>query len=85
MINEGNYSLEFLFDNEAAREELIAVAIKMDIDFDAVDGAWEADELALVAYGSQAELVALAEEHHRLHGGGFSFNADEVIEVLEAA
>ena len=81
--SEELFALNFFFDDEESRDEVIAVATRMDLDYDAVDGAEEEGDIGLAVYGPKKDLVALAAEEHRLHGDGFSFNEEEVIESLE--
>jgi hypothetical protein len=81
--NSEEFSLSFMFDDEESRDEVIEVATRMDLDYDAVDGAEEEGDIGLAVYGTKEELVALAAEEHRLHGHGFSFNEEEVIEAIE--
>jgi hypothetical protein len=81
--NSEEFSLSFFFDDEESRDEVIEVATRMDLDYDAVDGAEEEGDIGLAVYGTKKELVALAAEEHRLHGDGFSFNEEEAIEAIE--
>jgi len=79
------FSLQFTFDNEESWKEFRSVSkshgLFLDIDVISEDE----DGIVINFFGTQEELIKFAEIDHDLHGGGFSFNPQDVIETMEEA
>ena len=83
--NTQEYVLQMTFDDEASWEEFRDVCKARDLFLDIDVISEDEDGQVINFFGTQEELIQFAEIDHILHGAGFAFNPQEVIEVMEPA
>lgn len=83
--NTQEYVLQMTFDDEASWEEFRDVCKSRDLFLDIDVISEDEDGQVINFFGTQEELIQFAEIDHTLHGDGFAFNPQEVIEVMEPA
>lgn len=80
-MDNNEFSLSFQFDDEESLNE-IEEFVKSNpiLDYDVLN---EDEEISLVVYGPKKDLIEVAAFDHKLHGDGFSFNPQDVLEAIE--
>ena len=77
---KATHSLGFSFDDDAESFTNILTFVKTKgLKYNSVEN----DELYINVFGTQSELIEVAELDHKLHGDGFSFNLHDATECME--
>jgi hypothetical protein len=83
MENTKEYALQITFNDEESFNEFKDVCKAKDLFLDIDDISNDDEGISIVFYGTQNELMQFAEIDHSLHGDGFSFNQNDVIDAME--
>lgn len=80
-MDNNEFALSFQFcDAESLNDIEEYVKANPALDYDVVN---EEEEISLVVYGTKEDLIDVAAYDHNLHGAGFSFNPEDVLEAIE--
>ena len=80
-MDNNEFALSFQFNDMESLNALEAyVKANPSLDYDALQ---EDEEISLVVYGTKKDLIDVAAYDHKLHGAGFSFNPQDVLEAIE--
>ena len=83
MENTKEYTLQITFNDDDSFNEFKDVCKAKGLFLDIDETSNDDEGIAFTFYGTQNELMQFAEIHHSLHGDGFSFNQNDVIDVME--
>lgn len=87
MENTKQYALQITFNDDESFNEFKDVCkakeLFLDIDETSNCESYDDEGISFTFYGTQNELMQFAEIHHSLHGDGFSFNQNDVIDAME--